>query len=85
MMVVSPYAKQGVVDHTYYDHFSILKFIEKNWNLQPLSSRSFDNLPDPVTSTSNAYKPTNSPAVGDLMQLFDFSHLRNTTPSLPTH
>ena len=85
MMVVSPYAKQGFVDHTYYDHFSILKFIEKNWSLQSLSSRSFDNLPDPVMSTSNAYKPSNSPAVGDLMQLFDFSHLRTTTPSLPTH
>ncbi|HZR42454.1 MAG TPA: alkaline phosphatase family protein [Ktedonobacteraceae bacterium] len=85
MMVVSPYAKQGFVDHTYYDHFSVVKFIEKNWDLQPLSSRSFDNLPDPVMSTSNAYKPTNSPAVGDLMQLFDFSHLRTSTPLLPTH
>jgi phospholipase C len=28
LMVVSPYAKRGYVDHTYYDHVSILKFIE---------------------------------------------------------
>lgn len=83
MLVVSPYAKQGFVDHTYTDHASVLKFIERNWNLQPLSSRSFDNLPNPVASASNAYVPTNGPAIGDLMQFFDFSHLRTATPSLP--
>jgi phospholipase C len=32
-IVVSPYAKSGYVDHTYYDHVSILKFIERNWRL----------------------------------------------------
>ena len=84
MMVVSPYVKHGFVDHTYNDHFSILKFIEKNWSLPPLSSRSFDNLPDPTASTSNAYMPTNGPAIGDLMQFFDFSHARTDTPQLPT-
>ena len=31
MLVVSPYAKRGFVDHTYTDHVSILKFIEANW------------------------------------------------------
>ena len=35
MIVVSPFAKQGFVDHTYYDHVSLLKFIEHNWNLPP--------------------------------------------------
>src|SRR5262249_44868250 len=33
VIVVSPYAKKGHVEHTYYDHASILKFIEKNWGL----------------------------------------------------
>ncbi len=84
MMVVSPYARQGFVDHTYNDHASVLKFIEKNWSLQPLSSRSFDNLPDPTASASNVYVPTNSPAIGDLMQFFDFSHLRTDTQSIPS-
>lgn len=84
MMVVSPYAKHGFVDHTYNDHASILKFIEKNWGLSPLSSRSFDNLPNPIASTSNAYMPTNGPAIGDLMQFFDFSHARTDIPTLPT-
>lgn len=84
MMVVSPYARQGFVDHTYNDHVSILKFIEKNWHLPPLSSRSLDNLPDPTASASNMYMPANGPALGDLMQLFDFSHARTTTPLLPS-
>ena len=31
LIVVSPLAKKGHVDHVYNDHASILKFIEKNW------------------------------------------------------
>ena len=48
MLAVSPYARKGYVDHTYYDHASILKFVERNWRLSPLSARSRDNLPNPV-------------------------------------
>lgn len=84
LMVVSPYAKRGFVDHTYNDHVSILKFIERNWHLSPLSNRSLDNLPNPHADNGNPYKPTNAPAIGDLMQLFDFSHLRTDTPLLPS-
>lgn len=69
LIVVSPYAKQGVVDHTYHDHASILKFIEHNWNLPPLSGRSRDTLPNPK---GKAYIPANAPAIGDLTSLFDF-------------
>jgi phospholipase C len=72
LVVVSPYAKQGFVDHTYYDHGSILKFIEANWNLPTLSTRSRDNLPNPM-QTSGSYAPSNAPAIGDLMNMFDFS------------
>ena len=71
MLVVSPYAKRGHVDHAYLDHVSILKFIERNWHLPTVSSRSRDNLPNPVTG-DNPYRPTNRPAIGDLMSLFDF-------------
>jgi len=74
LIVVSPYAKQGYVDHTYYDHVSLSKFIEKNWNLPAISHRSRDNLPNPVASHSNPYKPVNGPAIGDLMNLFTFKH-----------
>jgi phospholipase C len=73
LIAVSPFAKPGYVDHTYADHASILKFIEWNWNLRPLSSRSRDNLPNPVTAPNAPYFPTNSPAIGDLRTMFDFT------------
>ncbi|MGH9493563.1 MAG: alkaline phosphatase family protein [Candidatus Sulfotelmatobacter sp.] len=72
-IVVSPYTKPGHISHTYTDHVSILKFIEKNWGLVPLTGRSRDNLPNPRIDKSNPYVPINSPAIGDLMDLFDFS------------
>ena len=81
LIVVSPYAKQGHVDHTYNDHVSILKFIEHNWGLKPLSKRSRDNLPNPI-QVSGKYEPQNSPAIGDLMSLFDFSRFRANAPSI---
>jgi len=79
LIAISPYAKEGYVDHTYYDHGSILKFIEANWKLKLLSSRSRDNLPNPVPSAS-PYIPSNAPAIVDLMNLFDFEHFRRQTP-----
>jgi phospholipase C len=60
------------VDHTYYDHVSILKFIEKNWGLSPITGRSRDNLPNPIQTKSNPYVPVNSPAIGDLTNMFNF-------------
>jgi phospholipase C len=38
-ILVSPYAKRGVVDHTVLDFTSILRFIEDNWNVKPLAAR----------------------------------------------
>lgn len=38
-LVISPFAKRGFVDHTEYDTTSILKFIEKRFNLKPLAER----------------------------------------------
>ena len=73
LLVVSPFTKPGKIDHTYDDHVSILKFIEANWKLAKLSSRSLDNLPDPTATTHHGYVPANGPAIGDLMTLFDFS------------
>jgi phospholipase C len=74
LMVVSSYSTGGNVSHVYSDHVSILKFIEKNWNLKPISSRSRDNFPNPKVDADNPYVPKNSPAIGDLMDLFNFSH-----------
>jgi phospholipase C len=38
-ILVSPYAKRGAVDHSTLDFTSILRFIEDNWSLKPLSTR----------------------------------------------
>jgi phospholipase C len=71
-IVVSKYAKPGYISHEYADHVSMLKFIERNWYLPAVSSRSRDNLPAPVAAPANPYAPTNSPAIGDLFDHFAF-------------
>jgi acid phosphatase len=38
-IIVSPWARQGYVDSTPYDHTSILKFIEWRWGLAPVATR----------------------------------------------
>ena len=72
MIVVSRFTKAGHISHEYTDHVSILKFIEMNWKLKPLTERSRDNLPNPRQDGANRYVPTNSPAIGNLRDLFSF-------------
>jgi phospholipase C len=72
LIVVSKYSKGGHLSHTYTDHASVVKFIEYNWGLAPITGRSRDNLPNPETSDTNPYVPVNGPAIGDLVDLFKF-------------
>jgi phospholipase C len=72
MIAVSKYSMGGNITHSYTDHVSTLKFIEANWGLTPVTSRSRDNFPNPVSSSSSAYVPANRPAIGDLMDMFTF-------------
>jgi phospholipase C len=72
LIIVSPFTRGGHISHSYTDHVSILKFIERNWNLKPLTHRSRDNFPNPVVDEDNPYVPLNSPALGDLFDLFNF-------------
>lgn len=72
LIVVSPYTKPGHISHEYADHISLLKFIARNWNLGIISGRSRDNLPNPTSVPNNPYVPTNSPAISDLFDLFQF-------------
>ena len=58
--------------HSYNDHASVVKFIERNWGLGKLSTRSRDNLKNPTMDLSKSYVPTNAPAVGDLFDMFCF-------------
>jgi len=71
-LAVSPFSKGGKIAHNYSDHVSILKFIERNWSLPPVSHRSRDNFPNPITEGKNVYVPVNGPAISDLFELFDF-------------
>jgi hypothetical protein len=57
-------------------HVSILKFIERNWNLGQVTKRSRDNMPNPIVSPANPYVPDNTPAISDL---FDLSASAETT------
>jgi phospholipase C len=71
-IAVSKYSRGGKIVHSYADHASVVKFIERNWHLQPLTGRSRDNLPNPVMTANNPYVPLNMPAVSDLFEMFDF-------------
>jgi len=75
MLVISPYAKRGFVDHEVMDHTSILKFISQNWNLVPLTLRqaqandmtsAFDFPNRGVQYVYRAPPPTHSMALGVL-------------------
>jgi phospholipase C len=71
LIVVSPFTTGGHISHVYADHVSILKFIERNWRLSPLTGRSRDNLPNPIAD-GDPYVPVNSPAISDLFDMFHF-------------
>lgn len=72
-IVVSPYSRGGHISHSYTDHVSFDKFVEDNWQLhETISPRGRDNLPNPVALHGNPYVPVNQPAIGDLMDMFDF-------------
>jgi phospholipase C len=72
MIVVSKYSTGGHISQVYSDHVSVLKFIEANWSVPPITNRSRDNLHNPVTG-ANPYVPINQPAIGDLTDLFNFN------------
>jgi len=73
LLIVSPFATGGHITHSYGDHVSITKFIERNFGLGPLTTRSRDNLPNPKASKENPYVPLNTPAIDDLFSAFNFS------------
>jgi len=66
-----PLRATGYISHKYADHVSILKFIERNWGLPPVSRRSRDNFPNPL-QLPGSYAPLNTPALDDLFDFFDF-------------
>ena len=73
LIAISKYSMGGHISHSYADHASTLKFIEANWGLGPVNPTGRDALPEPLTG-ANAYVPVNSPAIGNLMDMFDFDN-----------
>jgi phospholipase C len=71
LLIVSPYSTGGVVNHSYADHVSIVKFIERNWSLPTIGPKTRDTFPNPVAGPS-PYVPANSPALDDLFDAFNF-------------
>jgi phospholipase C len=75
LIVVGPFLKAGHISHNYADHVSILKFIERNWNLPTVTKRSRDNFPNPFSlDFISPYVPLNSPAISDLFDFFEFNN-----------
>jgi phospholipase C len=72
LIVVSPYLQAGYISHDYADHVSIIKFIERNWGVPPITERSRDNFANPIAEPQNPYVPLNSPAISDLFDFFHF-------------
>lgn len=94
MLVVSPYAKRGYVSGQLYEHSSVLKFLERRFNVSTLASvnHQFDTS-TPGTNNGAANGMATGPAapprdalaqLGDFYEAFDFSQDPNYHPSLPT-
>jgi phospholipase C len=60
-LLISAYARKGLVDHTVLDYTSALKFIEQNWRLAPLTAR--DAQANSLTSAFNFAAPARAPAL----------------------
>ena len=56
-LIISPFARKGIVDHTLYDTTSILRFITNKWKLPALPG---------ITERDRALAANQQPAMGDL-------------------
>src|SRR6266508_3684808 len=63
LLVISPYAKAGYVDHTLGEFSSVLRFIEDNWGLSQLTHRDRDarNLSEAFDFSQVPRKPDPQP------------------------
>jgi phospholipase C len=63
LLVISPYAKRGFVDHTRGEFSSVLRFIEDNWGLSQLThrDREADNLSEAFNFTRDPRPPDPQP------------------------
>jgi phospholipase C len=64
MLIISPYAKRGFVDHTEGEFSSVLRFIEDNWGLSKLTHRD-----QRARNLSEAFDFTHDPRPPDALPL----------------
>jgi phospholipase C len=67
LLLISPYAKTGYVDHTVGEFSSVLRFIEDNWGLSQLTHRDRDahNLSEAFDFTQEPRMPDPQPVRTD--------------------
>jgi phospholipase C len=69
-LVISPYARQGLVDHQTLSFDAYVRFIEDRFLGGQRLDPATDGRPDPRPSVRET-----APGLGDLTADFDFSHL----------
>ncbi|MBV9416328.1 MAG: alkaline phosphatase family protein, partial [Solirubrobacterales bacterium] len=79
-IVISPYAKQGVIDHQTLSHDAYTKFIEDDFLGGARLDPTTDGRPDPRPDV----RETN-PILGNLTADFDFNQTPRPPIILPTH
>jgi phospholipase C len=77
-LVISPYAKQGYIDHQVLSHDAYVKFIEDDFLGGARIDPATDGRPDPRLDVRE-----NSPQLGDLTQDFDFTQPPRAPVVLP--
>jgi phospholipase C len=91
--VISPWVKRGYISGQLYEHNSLLKFIERRFDLPSLAS--INHLFDTSTpadgndaAQDKSYGPPAPPRdgleqLGDFYEVFDFTQNPNYSPNLP--
>ena len=57
LLIISPYARKGYVDHTHFEHGTILKFVENIFGLPRLTSGGSDVRANPPDDAFDFSKP----------------------------
>ena len=61
LLIISPYARNGYISHTVYEHYSILKFVETRYHLRALTPR--DSLASNMLDSFDFSQPPRPPLV----------------------
>src|SRR5258705_9070179 len=77
-LVISPYARKGLVDHQTLSFDAYVKFIEDDFLYGQRLDPTTDGRPDPRPDVRE-----NQPILGDISQAFDFTQPPRPPPILP--